>query len=127
VTMARAGHELPLIARRDPATGLVRANFIESDGMALGLVPDEIFRDAVTDHSISFHPDDVLVLYTDGVTEAPNEEGKEFAGARLADAVRGRAARSSKEINDGVLEAVQRFTGETGQRDDFTLVTVKRV
>jgi phosphoserine phosphatase RsbU/P len=127
VTMARAGHELPMVARRDPATGLVRAIFIESDGMALGLVPDAVFRDAVTDHSISFAKDDVLVLYTDGVTEAPNEEGKELSGARLADAVRGLAAKSAKEINDGVLEAVQRFTGETGQRDDFTLVTVKRV
>jgi sigma-B regulation protein RsbU (phosphoserine phosphatase) len=66
------------------------------------------------------------VLYTDGVTEAPNEDGKEFANARLADLARKLQLRTPREINDGILEAVQRFTGETAQRDDFTLVTVKR-
>ena len=89
-------------------------------------MPDEVFSQVVTDHTEKLHSGEVLVLYTDGVTEAPNEEGKEFSGARLADIVRTLAAKSPKEINDGILERVQRFTGETAQRDDFTLVTVKR-
>src|SRR5688572_31962263 len=59
----------------------------------------------------------VLVLYTDGITEAPNEEGKEFSGARLADIVRTTYLRAPREINDAILEEVQRFTGETPQRD----------
>lgn len=127
VTLARAGHELPLFVRRDPAGGTARIDFAGSDGMALGMVPDEIFASALVDHVEPFQPGDVLVLYTDGVTEAPNEEGKEFSGARMADVARVHFGREPKEINDRLLEAIARFSGETAQRDDFTLVTVKRL
>ncbi len=127
VTIARAGHELPLLTRRDATAGTVRVDYVASDGVALGLAPDEIFAAAIEDRTESFASGDVLMLYTDGVTEAPNEEGKEFSGARLADLGRALAARSAREIDDGILEGVQRFTGDVPQRDDFTLVTVKRV
>ena len=48
-------------------------------------------------------------------------------GARMADVVRMLHHHSAREINDGILESVQRFAADTPQRDDFTLVTVKRV
>ena len=48
--------------------------------------PDEIFSAAIVDRTESFRPGDLLVLYTDGLTETPNEEEKEFAGPRLAEA-----------------------------------------
>jgi sigma-B regulation protein RsbU (phosphoserine phosphatase) len=127
VTLARAGHELPLFVRRDPAAGVSRAEFIGSEGMALGMVPDEIFSAALVDHQESFASGDVLVLYTDGVTEAPNEEGTEFSGARLADVARTLHPASPRELNDGILEGVRQFAGDVSQRDDFTLVSVKRV
>jgi phosphoserine phosphatase RsbU/P len=126
VTLARAGHELPLFLRRD-AAGSVAADFVGSAGMALGMVPDEVFAATIVDRTEPFGAGDILVLYTDGATEAANEDGKEFSGARLADAVRLLHSRPAREINDGILESVQRFTGESAQRDDFTLVTVKRV
>lgn len=126
VTLARAGHELPLFVRRDSSQGTARAEYIGSEGIALGMVPDEIFSAALVDHTEPFVSGDVLVLYTDGVTEAPNEEGKEFSGARLADVTRSAHHRSPGEINDAILESVQRFVGDVPQRDDFTLVAVKR-
>lgn len=127
VTFARAGHELPLFTKRDAATGATTGEFIGSEGMALGMVPQEIFTAAIADHTESFVKGDTLVLYTDGITEAPNEEGKEFSGPRLADALRALHQRDAIGINDGILESVNRFVGESAQRDDFTLVTVKRV
>jgi sigma-B regulation protein RsbU (phosphoserine phosphatase) len=126
VTFARAGHELPLFARRDPATGNYLTHLVRSEGMPVGLVPDELFASAIEDRVEAFDVGDTLVLYTDGVTEAPNEEEKEFSSARLADVVRARHTRSAREINDGVLESVRRFSGDVPQRDDLTLVTVKR-
>ncbi len=126
VTFARAGHELPLLVRRDTANGGHRADFVGSEGMSLGMVPDEIFSSAIADHREPLGPGDVLVLYTDGLTEAPNETQKEFSGARLADTVRGLRDRTPREINDGVLTAMHRFMGDMPQRDDFTLVTVRR-
>jgi sigma-B regulation protein RsbU (phosphoserine phosphatase) len=126
VTFARAGHELPLFVRRDPAHGLARADYVASEGMALGLVPDEIFVPAISDGVEPFLRGDALVLYTDGVTETPNDDGKEFSGARLADVARMLHHRPAHEVNDHVMEALQRFSGGGHQRDDLTLVTVRR-
>jgi sigma-B regulation protein RsbU (phosphoserine phosphatase) len=94
--------------------------------MPIGMVPDDLFASAIEDHHEPFDPGDMMVLYTDGVTEAPNSEEKEFSSARLADVVRALHTRPAKEINDGILESVRRFSGETVQRDDLTLVTVRR-
>ena len=127
VTFARAGHELPLFSRRDRVTGVAVGEYVGSEGMPLGLVPDEIFTAVIQDRTEPFHQGDALVLYTDGLTEAPNEEDKEFSGARLADAVHALHARSARELNDGILETVHRFAGKTALRDDLTLVTIKRV
>jgi sigma-B regulation protein RsbU (phosphoserine phosphatase) len=127
VTFARAGHELPLFARFQAASGTFLPSFVGSEGMPLGMVPDALFESVIVDHTEAFGPGDVLVLYTDGVTEAPNEDDKEFSGSRLADTVRTLRSRSAQEMNDGILAAVARFSGETPQRDDLTLVTVKRI
>ena len=126
VTFARAGHELPLFARRDARTGAYLTHLVRSPGMPVGLVPDDIFTPAIEDKTEAFHAGDMLVLYTDGVTEAPNEDEKEFSSARLADAVRALHTLPAREINDGILESVRRFSGGAAQRDDFTLVTVRR-
>ena len=126
VTFARGGHELPLFARKDPQTGAYLTHLVRSEGMPLGLVPDDLFASAIEDKIEPFHAGDTLVLFTDGVTEAPNEEEKEFSSARLADVVRALHSRPAREINDGVLESIRRFSGDTAQRDDLTLVTVKR-
>ena len=127
VVFARAGHELPLFVRRDLESGLIRSRFVGSEGMPVGMVPDEMFGAVITDWTERFAPGDTLVLYTDGITEAPNEDDKEFSGARLADTVRLLHDRGAREINSGVIEAVRRFAGETAQHDDLTLVAVKRI
>jgi phosphoserine phosphatase RsbU/P len=127
ITFARAGHELPLLVRRAGGAGQVVASFVPSEGMAVGLVSDDVFADAIVDQTARFGSGDVLVLYTDGLTEAPNDDGKEFSGARLADALRAGFGQPPQALNDAVLAALSRFTGETPQRDDFTLVTVRRL
>jgi sigma-B regulation protein RsbU (phosphoserine phosphatase) len=127
VTIARAGHELPLVSRNAGPTGVPGSEYVGSEGMPLGLVPDEVFASVIVDRTVPFETGDVLVLYTDGLTEAPNEDDKEFSGTRLADTVRMLHRQSAKELNDGLMESVRRFVGTTPQRDDLTLVTVKRV
>ncbi len=123
VTFARAGHEQPLLAH---GASYLPVEFLPSEGMPLGLVGEEEFAYVIADRTMMFNAGDCLVLYTDGVTEAPNDDGKEFSGARLMDAVRTLRAKSARELNDGILASVRHFTSDTPQRDDFTLVTVKR-
>jgi sigma-B regulation protein RsbU (phosphoserine phosphatase) len=125
VTLARAGHELPLFSRRNQLTGVPEGSYVGCEGMPLGMVPDELFRSVIMDCTEPFVAGDNLVLYTDGITEAPNEEDKEFSGTRLADTVRTLHGRSARDLNDGILENVHRFAGTALQRDDLTLVTVK--
>jgi sigma-B regulation protein RsbU (phosphoserine phosphatase) len=124
ITFARAGHELPLLshARND---GVVASEYLASEGMPIGMVESELFVEVIEDKTVDFLPGDVFVLYTDGITEAANEDDKEFSGARLADAVKMLRDRSAEEINSGILEHVDRFTGSTLYGDDLTLLTVK--
>jgi len=126
VTIARAGHELSLLSRRNAATGAFLSEFVGSEGMPLGLVDAELFESAIEDKALEFAPGSTLVLYTDGLTEAPNADEHEFGGARLADALRAAHAGPAREINAGILAAVDRFAGPAGLRDDYTLLTVKR-
>lgn len=125
VTVARAGHELTLLSRRDESTGAYLSEYVGSEGMPVGLVDPELFDSTIEDKMLEFPSGSTLVLYTDGLTEAPNAEEKEFGGARLADALRAGHAGSAKEINDAILAAVERFAGPASVRDDYTLLTVK--
>lgn len=127
IVLARAGHERPLFLRGPRAGGTERGEYLESEGMPLGLVPADLFEGAIEERRITLGVGDLLVLYTDGITEAPNESGQEFSGARLADVVRNLGTQPVKAINDSVLEAVQRFSGRDTYSDDLTLVTIKRV
>lgn len=124
--LARAGHERPLLSRRHGAAGGFVSEFIASEGMPLGLVDPALFDSVIEDKAVEFLPGSTLLLYTDGLTEAPNADDKEFGGARLADALRAAHAGAAARINDGILQDVQHFTGAGGLRDDYTLLTVKR-
>ena len=126
LVFSRAGHERPLLSHREPNTGAFISDFVASEGMPLGLVDATLFESVIADRTVDFSPGSTLVLYTDGLTEAPNAEDREFGGARLSDALRTAHAGSAAQINDGILQTVQNFTGTVGLRDDYTLVTVKR-
>lgn len=126
IVIARAGHELPLFLHDDPESGVAETHLVGSEGMALGMVPDAFFRDVIAETSLRFEPGDVFVLYTDGVTEAVNGEGTEFSTSRLADAVKTLRHRRAKDLSDGILETLQRFSGGSAQLDDITLLTIKR-
>ncbi len=126
VTFARAGHELPLLLRTERATGNRLGEFLGSEGMPLGLVDTGLFAEAIADRTVDFAPGEVLVLYSDGLTEAPNAADKEFGGARLADTVRSAQDQPVAAMNDRILQAVHLFMGNQELRDDFTLLTLRR-
>lgn len=123
VTFARAGHELPLFARHSGAG--VACEYLGVEGMPLGLVDADAFEAIIAERTVAFEPGTTLLLYTDGLTETPNAEGKEFGSARLADTVHAHHARGVGELNDAIFAAVERF-GSGRLRDDCTLLTVRR-
>jgi len=126
VAIARAGHEGPLIASRPAGKSAFSCAFPSLDGMALGIGELAMFDEAMIEQTVHLDFGDLLVLYTDGVTGAVNDEGKEFSSARFADAVRALASRRASDVCDGVLETIRRFTGATRFSDDLSFVVVRR-
>ena len=125
LTLVRAGHELPLLLHKDEQ-GSVTVSEIDSEGIAVGMFPCDIFDSAIEEKVIGFAKNDMLVFYTDGVTEASNEEGEEFSSERLLDLLRTLRNCSAKGVNEGIVSSIERFTGENQIADDLTLITVKQ-
>ncbi len=124
ITLARAGHELPLTYRIKSEAG-PEVEPVRSNGMALGMVPPAIFDTAIEDVVVPFHRGDVLFLFTDGVTESANRAGEEYSGERLVDCLRTHGEEGTQSILAHVLDSVHRFSETTGQLDDLTMIAVK--
>lgn len=124
IIIARAGHELPLLChRRDQKTVIDRPS---SEGMALGMVPTELFEMVIQDITLPFAEGDTLVLFTDGITETADASGQEYSGERLEETVTNICHAGPREINQAIYDSINRFSGKVGPSDDITLLTVQR-
>ncbi|MCP5151512.1 MAG: SpoIIE family protein phosphatase [Ectothiorhodospiraceae bacterium] len=117
LTYANAGHPFPYL---QPA-GRSMPQTLESLDPVLGAL-DDTGPDAFSVRSHRWGPGDLLVLYSDGLTEATDTRGEMFGTARLEAAIRGLAGDGAAAIRDGILRAVQHHARETSRRDDLTLV-----
>jgi sigma-B regulation protein RsbU (phosphoserine phosphatase) len=118
LTYANAGHNRPLWLQ-------VRSGEIQevtARGIALGVLEDI----ELEEREIDVAPGDLLVFYTDGVTEAMNTSGQQFDGERLRAAVAANSDASAQQILLAVMDAVRAFVGDTPQSDDLTLFVAKR-
>jgi serine phosphatase RsbU (regulator of sigma subunit) len=118
LTYANGGHNYPLLY--ETATGEVHP--LRTQGIVLGIVPQPQFEQLET----TMRPGDVLLLYTDGVTEAMNPQRELFGDDRLAAVLRANHQRRPEEILAAVLAEVTAFAGGQSQADDITMVVVKR-
>jgi sigma-B regulation protein RsbU (phosphoserine phosphatase) len=119
IAWVSAGHEPAL--RVDPGTG--STTDLKGDGLVLGLDGDQTFRE----HQAPFRePGQVVALCTDGITEAWNDSGEQFGRERLKESLLRHASQSATSIREGVLHDVLVFRGPAPQKDDLTLVVLKR-
>ena len=114
---SNAGHNPPLLLRRAGQSQL-----LHGDGIAMGVL-EEI---SIEQKELSLRPGDVVVFYTDGVTEAMNEDDDEFGLDRLRLAAAPIKRKSAAEIEEAITCAVRDHAGDTPQFDDITLVVMKR-
>ncbi len=121
-TWANAGHNPPILLRS--AGGVER---LEAGGLVLGFLPNQVYAQK----EVSLEPGDVLVLYTDGITEASaprtEDERRELFGEdRLLEIVERSRDDTALEIQARILDAISGYTSGTPQEDDITLVVIKR-
>jgi serine phosphatase RsbU (regulator of sigma subunit) len=122
VSLARAGHNPPIILRAD---GEIEA--VSPPGAGIGVLRDQRFEDNLDTVTLSLAPGDLMAIYTDGIVEARNTEGEEYDIQRLTAVLRRNAASSSSAIHDAVLRDVASFTGLDVVQDDQTLLVIKRM
>jgi sigma-B regulation protein RsbU (phosphoserine phosphatase) len=112
-----AGHDHPFLLREhaEPLR-------LKTGGIVVSIMPEYPFQE----ETVGFSPGDVLVINSDGITEANNSRAEMFTEERLVAVLDANKHRSAVEIQESILEAVTAFTGNHPQFDDMTLVVVKR-
>jgi sigma-B regulation protein RsbU (phosphoserine phosphatase) len=108
-----AGHNPPLLLKGESSD----VTLLKAKGIALG-VTDDVELQSV---KIDLRPGDVLVLYTDGVTEAINDEEEEFGEERLLRVITENRSLPAQMILENILAAINEFAGSRPQHDDITI------
>lgn len=114
---SNAGHVPPLLFR--PSEAACRK--LDAEGLIIGIRKGEIYEAK----ELLVQEGDILLLYTDGVTEALNAAGEEFGVARLCRCLMAGHTESPQAIIDAIIKEVAAFTGTTAMEDDVTMIVMK--
>ena len=94
---------------------------LEADGPALGVLPESMSES----HQIQLKPGDIMVICTDGFSEAENARGEMFGYEKLLRKVEDLGNLTAREIVDGLVSAIDQFVDDHPQSDDQTLLVIK--
>lgn len=122
VILSRAGHDAPLHYSARERT----IKRINPPGMAIGIDTGGVFDRVTGDFSFSLEPDDCLILYTDGVTEALDAKGDEFGMERLVESILASAQDGAAGIITRLTDELRTFIGTQAQHDDVTLIVIRK-
>jgi serine phosphatase RsbU (regulator of sigma subunit) len=111
-----AGHNFPIHWREGR-----NCRYLKEGGLVIGVLKDVLYKSART----SLSPGDLLVFYTDGVTEARNKQEEEFGESRLIDTLSRCSDNPAESILENILDSVTDFTSGELESDDLTLVVLK--
>ncbi|MDO9323771.1 MAG: SpoIIE family protein phosphatase [Methanoregula sp.] len=119
LTYVNAGHNPPVVFRSRDGT----LEELMPTGIVLGAVEHREYFS----RTIEIGPEDIIVMYTDGITESINAREEMFGEERLYTIIQNNAGLLSREILGKILDGVQEFTGDVPQFDDITLMVIKGV
>lgn len=121
LTYSRAGHNPGFLLKQDAE----EFESLHPPGMALGLDEGELFSSIIEENKVSLSPGDVLVFYTDGITEAMNVREEEYGEKRLMQCISDNSHLPSREMVEQITADVNHFAGTQPQHDDITLVVMR--
>ena len=118
LSFSNAGHDAPILLARG---GGIRR--LETGGVVLSIMEEFPYEE----ETVQLGPGDMIVVYSDGVTEAVNPHQELFGEARLAETIRAHRDASASAMVDHVVAAVKAYAGTAPQMDDITLVVLRRL
>jgi len=122
VTLARAGHDAPLLYREKSQTVAP----LKTPGMVVGIDSGDVFDRLTTDVAVPLECNDCILLYTDGITEALDNEGNEFGLERTIASVQSSAKEGAQAMVTRLIDDLRNFVGSTPQNDDITLIAIRK-
>ncbi|MCH7549404.1 MAG: SpoIIE family protein phosphatase [Candidatus Krumholzibacteriota bacterium] len=122
IIFANAGHNPLLIYENETA----RARTLKMEGLPLGAFPSEDFDGTVRDYHLDLQGGDVLLQYTDGLTESRNEDGAMFGIDRVLESVSANGKHGAGTLVENLVAGESRFRGDAAQFDDITLLAIGR-
>ncbi len=105
--------------------GKERSELIKPGGIGLGLEGGKIFDSTLVEFTIKLESEDIIVFYSDGLSESMNLKKKFFGDEEILKIIEENNSLTSQELEENILEKVEAFRGNAVQNDDITLVTVK--
>lgn len=116
-TFSNFGHNPPIWLRQNGDVEL-----LTEGGLVLGVTGKTVFEE----RALMMQPGEIIVMYTDGVTEVFDDSGREFGQEGLVEVVRSNRSRPSTEITEAINQAVSEHAASNHVFDDITLVVIKR-
>jgi sigma-B regulation protein RsbU (phosphoserine phosphatase) len=117
LTYTNAGHLPPIVIRRGLPIRL------DVNGTVVGAFPFAVYDES----KIQLESGDLLVCYTDGITEPENDYGEMFGDERLIDVLIMNSDRDEQQMVDAVMNAVRQWTGSPELQDDMTMLLARRL
>ncbi len=119
LSFSRAGH-CPILRVQNTET-----TYLRPDGMGVGLDNSHRFIESIKEQKISLQKDDLIILYTDGITEAKNSFGEEYGYKKLSEVVKIYKDEPPTALMHLIIKDVKTFTGGGAAEDDITLIVLK--
>ncbi len=117
ITCTNAGHEYPILRRPGKAFRMLE----DSHDIVMGILKESTYQD----YTLDLEPGSKLFIYTDGLMEANNEKNRLFGINRILLALNAHPDETPRELVENVRDAVNRFTGDTPQFDDLTMLCLE--
>jgi sigma-B regulation protein RsbU (phosphoserine phosphatase) len=117
IRLLNAGHMPPMVLR----AGIIEE--IQPSGLPVGTVPEATYEEQALD----LEPGDLLINYTDGLTEACDARGRFFGEVGLSDLIHTLRGLSAEEAGSRIVSAVEAFIGNERPSDDLALIVLRRV
>ena len=121
ISYARAGHCPVLYYHSAKKT----AEYLKDKGTALGMIKTKDYCNFIETNELLYAPGDIMVLYTDGITEAKDRKGEEFDYERLRQTLCEVTDKSSREIQEHLIKRLYEYSGTDQINDDYTTMIVK--